>query len=344
MDSTAEYKYSVSDIEHRRIEKYNPQFLGFGGVQLVYSLPSQPDIVVKVDAQELLSSISVGDTSYAESTWRQKSVEQLNQEYQFFRTIFGNNHVLKQSAHILKVPVNKRILEEIIKEYSYNTEVDKKIKAFEGNEIWSLVTFQQKTNELQNPKRLSLTGGTSERSPIRASNFEEKYTEITRKTIFDKTNSDNINSDDLAIVHRNLAKILESAATSPKLGTSLKDFVQKAIQFTTKSGDILDLAGKDNVIFTPVGGGSWNYLLCDAMYPKRGHEMIKEAKEIALFIFKDPSYKPAKVEKQILRATLNYVRVINSFASIFGIEDRVDLVRGNGAKVNIGQLLKVLDF
>ena len=53
--------------------------------------------------------------------------------------------------------------------------------------------------------------------------------------------------------------------------------MEKAVQYTNDTDQILDLAGSKNVVFLPKEGG-WEYLLVDAVYPSQKEGRIDYAK------------------------------------------------------------------
>ncbi len=321
-DRLLPHRFEAKDIAHRRIEKYKPEFEDNGGIQIVYSLPNYPNKVVKIDGPELLSSVSQGDTSYAESEWKKYKAKDLNESFRIITEIFGQEHTLKQSAFTLKIPFNERILKAIHKEYGPQS--DSAIKNFNAGEVWTLVTIQDKTTELKNPSRISLTAGVAELRPMQSPKFEAAYVDLTIAAVFGVNKTQQIPSVEVAFVQQHMATIVERMNNDQHLKSAIEDFTKNAIEYSKRTGQILDIAGKDNVIFLPSEQGSWHYLLTDAIYPNRNREMIKEAVEISNKIAGDSSFAPDSVEKIILGSVLNYIRTINSLASCLNVDNRID--------------------
>lgn len=49
--------FDISGVEHRRIVRYKPEYIGAGGYNVVYSLPSYPDLVAKVNTTLFIEGI-----------------------------------------------------------------------------------------------------------------------------------------------------------------------------------------------------------------------------------------------------------------------------------------------
>jgi hypothetical protein len=65
---------------------------------------------------------------------------------------------------------------------------------------------------------------------------------------------------------KKFVELLDQAATDAQLSAVLKDFTERTMAYSQETGEILDLAGADNVtVFRK--DGTWRYRLVDALYP-----------------------------------------------------------------------------
>jgi len=119
------------------------------------------------------------------------------------------------------------------------------------------------------------------------------------------------------------------------LKESLKDFVEKCICYTEETGEFLDLAGSNNVIFTKKDH-KWSYRLLDALYPIG--RLVKKAKSAFLKI--SVGNELTKEDKNYLLNTLNYVRLINGLADLLGIHKRINIV----PEVMVGDKIDLLEI
>ena len=162
---------------------------------------------------------------------------------------------------------------------------------------WSSVIVQQRAEAISDPGHLSL-------------NFEG-FLEDGR---YDETAIQNI---------------LTLSETDSALRYSLKEFVSKAVSYANETGNILAMAGKDNVIFYKdaengdnVNDEKWNYLLVDAL-PIHNEPVFKISQEISHKIMNDQ--KISEHEKTLLKKGLNFTRTINNLAEKLGMVGRLSV-------------------
>ncbi len=329
-DQPFKITFDASDIEHKRIGRFQPQFLGIGGEHVVYGLPDYPDYVVKVEGGTLLKFLAL-ETNGVKPT-NQEIFERLISEQERIRELrlyFGEEHTLAQSKHFLKIPVNQRILTELEKRYNRNRINSSDLERFTGDEVQTVVSIQERCPGLNDPNKLSLHAGYAEK--LKESNspeFRIPYDRLTRTTIVDLNEEEGpVEPTDLMVVHPEGSEILIKAETDSRLQIALRDFVQRAINYTNNTAETLDLAGIDNVIFYQNTQGDWDYKLIDALYPSPPPEegRIDEARDIITNVVSSGPNSIAKPYTNILMNALNYTRFINGLASVLEIRDRIDI-------------------
>jgi len=325
-------KFDMADVKHPRVEKYKPEFVGVGGQYVVYSLPDYPNHVVKVEADMLLRTtegrLKTGKAPNLEVV--QQRLNEQNRRIGALREHFGPEHALEQSSHYLKVPVNKRLISEVYARHRKGTTPPSEMLNFEGNESWSIVSVQEKCPELSDPNRMSVTSGYAEtREEANKPDFQDTYRQVTQETIFDTKSKGTVIPEDLARLHPRLEKPLFAAKDDPEFRDCLKDFAKKSIQYTLDTGEALDLAGQDNVIFFKNSEGKWSYKLPDALYPSpplNSEGKVKEVQDIIAHASTDGVNALNNGERNVLMNTVNYVRVVNGLANWLGVEERINLV------------------
>lgn len=337
--------FDVSNIEHKRVEKYHPQFIGVGGQHVVYALPDYPDKVVKVDANMLLRGLEWKANTQDEvpTNYVKLALDQDTKRIKNLRAYFGNEHTLEQSVHYLKVPVNERVISEMYQRFRRRKDPTEVIKNFSGNEVKSIVSIQEKSPELNDPNRLSAASGYAEReAPNNDPNFEEAYNKLTSQTVTGNS-TEPFNIQDLAKVHPGMEKVITSAINDPDLQASLKNFAQRAINYSKVTGESLDLAGSDNVIFFKKEA-TWNYKLVDALYPSPppSEGKIQQTRNIISEAAQNNGESIDKGDANVLMNTLNYVHVVNGLATWLGADGRIDLVP-EGVSVTPDMLMKTIN-
>ncbi len=296
--------YDALPEENDLVERYHPRFLARGGDHLVYELIEHPDVVVKastfrikdilVDNAERGEALdSLSDAQRAQITTKLKEKDEQSRN---LRKYFGNGHTLAERRYVMKVPVTGEIVVDIF-EGDWKKRVPP-LGSLSIGEAWSSVVIQQRAEAIRDPAHLSLNfGGFLE---------EGKY-------------------DDTAIQN-----ILALAEQDPTLKNSLQEFVSKAISYANETGNILAMAGKDNVIFYKEdrdvdGDGNankWNYLLVDAL-PIHNESVFKMSQEISQKIANHEEITPH--EKTLLMKGSNFTRTINNLAEKLGMSEHLEL-------------------
>lgn len=306
--------YEVKEMESPVIEHYQPQYLAQGGEHIVYQIPDHPNVVAKVLADSVRTVIGTNaerglpaDTLTDEL--RESGAEYIKKESDRFsklKDVFGKEHVLNQKKSIAKLPINEKILEEL----------------FHGNppahpeEVYGIVVVQEAAQEFRDKNRLTVVSGYAEKSDINP----ELYHSVNAKLLL----GEDVSKEEFLELQSNnhLVKLLEKSESDDSLKKAIKDFVVHAIEYTEKTGETLDLAGSDNVIFFDKDG-TWNYKLVDALYPQRS-DMIERTKnaieQIQMMGITEPQ------NTNILMNSLNYIRTINGLAGLLGVEKRIKII------------------
>lgn len=323
--------YGLSNLDHKLILKYKPQFLAVGGEHVVYNIPEHPNIVLKVSILSVKINIDwnanhgrpIDFLSSEIETRYQEYLKNQNERYLQMKKYFGSNHVLGQKKFMIRVPITENILNTL---YDGNPPII-------GNEVWGIVTVQKKAEGISDPSRHTLIAGYSEREDIQP----EVYNEVTDNLVLGRNLGQRISKEQLIEVHPNppLKFLLDGAENDENLKESLKDFVEKCIWYTEETDEILDLAGSDNVIFTKKDN-KWTYRLVDALYPLG--KSVKKAKSALLKI--SVGNELTKEDKIYLLNTVNYVRLINGLADLLGIHKRINIV----PEVMVGDKIDLLEI
>jgi len=318
-------KYTLESTGHAFALKYAPEFLGAGGDNVVYDIPGRPDIVVKGSTYGLYQTLALGEDSVNAETVEDSLLlmdmrEELKKDGELrgkLFSYFGREHVLPQKRFLMKVPVTKTILDETERKFKgefYSESVKKDV-----DEAWTIVTIQRKL-ELLSDQYVSASTGVVEVSAIKHGLWKDKEYMKEYHAVSDALVSgqdENISVEDIAFVIKapGLLSVVQQAEKDPEFKTMLQDFVEKAIAFAEDTGEMLDIAGRDNVVFLKEQG-AWSYKLLDPTYPFADGVLTK-AREVY--------GKPHRSNKEwnILLQGLNFVRGLNAMAKISGSKKRL---------------------
>jgi hypothetical protein len=222
-------------------------------------------------------------------------LKEKDEQSKLLRNYFGNEHTLAERRYLMKVPVTSEILTDIFKG-DWNGRIPP-ADSLDMKKAWSSVIVQQRAEAINDPEHLSL-------------NFEG----FLEDGKYDETAIQNI---------------LKLSETDPAHMNSLKEFVSKAVSYANETGNILAMAGKDNVIFYKEAKNSdnvneekSNYLLVDAL-PIHNESVFKISQEIARKIADNEDVTPH--EKILLMKGSNFTRTINGLAEKLGMSERLSL-------------------
>jgi hypothetical protein len=310
------------------IEKYKPEYLSRGGEHLVYRVPGHPDVVVKASAHKITNILSkyyateVADTeSLREKVVKDFSLEidLKNKEAAELRAVFGKEHTLAERRYLMQVPITKEILDSLYDSDYFKRSLPE--SAQNVREVWTHVIVQTFTPAASDPDRLSFSfGGLIEEKVADANRYDEITQAALAGGMVPEFEEKFLNLQDIS-ANKDLTKILNEAKTDEELHAQVSDFIKKSIQYTMQTGQVLALAGNDNVFFY-MKNGHWNYTLMDVI-PVPTEPIFEDSRALEEKILNGE--KLSARESFLLERALNYVRVINGTAKILGLQERIEL-------------------
>jgi hypothetical protein len=117
-------------------------------------------------------------------------------------------------------------------------------------------------------------------------------------------------------------KLLALMQEDEKAKMVMRDFVQRALEYTLSTGEILDLAGAHNAVLFK-RNTDWKILLPDALYGMPGVWCLaKEAMEDFL-----QGEGLNAIEGNCLMNALNYAKLINALADVLGIQEKLKITK-----------------
>ena len=325
--------YELNDVEHDLVSKYHPTFLAKGGEHIIYELPEHPHVVVKVRVDTLKKVMEwniehdapVTSLSPEIASRAHQYLEREQKRYRQLQKYFGSDHVPGQEEFLMKVPVTESLLREL----------------YEGNppaltgEAWSVVMIQKRVEALRDAERLALVAGYAEHGDVP----EDVYDRVTKDLVFHEETEHLVESNEFHQVqsHEDLQRLVTRADTDSDLRDVLKEVVARMIAYTEETGEILDLAGDDNLIIHRKDD-AWTFTLVDALYP--GEDKMMEKARDALRTVSDGGEMDEEYRNILLNA-LNYVRTVNGLAKQAGVEERIHLLP-EGVGMEESHLLNLL--
>ncbi len=310
----------IESIDSSVIDHYKPKYIGMGGEQVVFEVPKNPSVVVKVHKrliEEYLQFVNLQGIELGEIT--DDAEDKLEDVLENFRELrkgveeYFPGHTLKQKEYIGKVPINQEIINEII------DDSHKDISSKKVGDVYTVLRIQERLPEYALDED--------------AKSFCGKYVEMGMKDIDRETyerhfhefiadqESDVFDQElFLSMVPRDTKDILLQSRDQEELENVLKDFVIRAIRMANETGHIIDLAGERNVIFYMNEEGNWAYIMPDAVYPSMSRlSLIKLAQE-----WVKNRWNANGSSLNALMNTLLFTRTLNGAARFLGLPDRVN--------------------
>ncbi len=144
---------------------------------------------------------------------------------------------------------------------------------------------------------------------------------MTEHLVFNKTAEQKLALEEFLQVQWNedVKVLLEKAGENPQLKAALLELLEKIILFTAETGEILDIAGQDNIILY-LEEERWSFVLVDAQYPGNAKMMnsLKIILEKLLY-----GIEIEDLEKNVLLNSLNFIRTVNGMAEQLGSKARI---------------------
>jgi len=321
--------------DHPLVEKYQPRFLARGGEHIIYDVPGHPDIVAKVEAHTMYKiqkhnaerGLPLGAMDPEVFSYVQEHLKNGRERHRVLTEHFGREHVLGLKQDLLQVPVTGPMLAEL---HGGRAPAG----ADKTREAWSVVKVQKRAPEFADPERKTVVAGYAEHGDV----DPDAYGRVTRALVEGDPSSRFDDKEFDAIVPNEFRDLLAAAERDPGLAASLKDLIERTARYAEKTGEILDLAGKDNVtVFKEKDG--WNYRLVDALYPGSGEKLIERSAEAARRAAAGETLDEG--EKNQLLNTINFTRAMNGMAKRLGVGTRISFVPEEAkGKIDFLSLLK----
>ncbi|HEX8946665.1 MAG TPA: hypothetical protein VF829_00410 [Candidatus Paceibacterota bacterium] len=321
--------YNKLPTEHEAVIQYHPTFLARGGDHLVYEAEGHPDTVIKASTFKMKDvlidnaekGLPLDGISEEMRAFLEKETEEKNIQMRLYREYFGAKHTLSERRYVMRVPISPEIIREIFVDDWEDRKPPEGISDIQG--VWTTVIVQKKASEISDPNHLGLYfGGFVEERKEQPDSSEYEVLNnafLGKNPILSEEMELFFKTQDNPQTHA-LADLLAKTEEDPALRVVLMDFVRKAIHFAEETGNILALAGEDNVIFAPKDG-TWNYLLVDAipLYNEPIFTLAKEAQERS-----ENGEDLSQQDKSFTIRARNFVRTMNGLASALGIEERLE--------------------
>lgn len=327
------------------IEHYKPKFLARGGDHLVYTVEDHPDMVVKASTFKIKDILHenaknnqpLDSLSEDQKTKFEKEIFDKNLQITQLREFFGREHTLSEKRYLMKIPVSNEVLREIFKDDWKKRQPP--INSQTLIEAWASVAVQKKSEEILDPDHNGLScGGFLEDREYKSSDYKELNNKFCVNPTHDQEDRNVFfNLQDNPEIHA-ISDLLTLAVNDQGLRELMQELNKKMINYAENTGNILALAGKDNIIFYRKND-LWNYLLVDAL-TIHDEPVLHFAREAIHKYLNNEQLTDH--EKILIIKALNFTRIVNGLALCLDIEERLNIISDEdlGKDLDFAKLLK----
>ncbi len=303
-----EPQVDASDAKARYlIEHYQPQFLGEGGNHIVFSSPKHSSVVVKVDkgllkkTEDYLAQHHI-DAPDAELLQHAKTfMDQYRSRVDKLKIFFPPLSILGERLFFTQVPVPTQKQKD-------------GMRTLKEKMGWGIVRVQDRI-PTDADQIVSLDSPYPERRKVDQRD-PERYWKTTKALL----KGEDCDLADSSWIQPRLERYIARAKNDEVFRSALVDFIERAITYTEKTGQLLDLVGGENLVFLQnASQRSWRFLLVDVL-PTRAQTVSEVI--AALDRFKRGERVNPEIYSQLLNG-LHWVRCINGLASGLHIPHRI---------------------
>ncbi len=315
--------------------RYLPEYAGSGSEHMVFNVQDHPKVVVKVNRESLGSRPADLKSAMA------LEIKRNRKQQQEFEVYFPDS-VLAERPTYFKLPVTAELIKIGLKNQRTGTDV-----LPEGLiSTWAMGIIQERAPD---------AAFADEHSHSLNFRYLEKSSDLENSpdltpASYARWNADlldeqaELGPEYLRSLGKEQAVLVESMEHDPTLRVGVREFIDRAIEYTEQTKKILDLAGNNNVVIfnDQADHGDWRVLLLDAKYPVTPREVKLEADDPDDFLDKQgvklwqqadgllnkfqASWRLSPEECSTLRNVLNYARYVNALAACTGTQRRLHFI------------------
>jgi hypothetical protein len=284
---------------------------------------SHPRIVIKISCHRIRDSLELLHAAPKlakpfESRYRFEAREHTHQLFRL-RSAFGADHTLQERRCFLIVPLSQSIVQELFRnDYRGRSPNSAMLSMMQAPTI---AAIQRTTPFASESRRLSLSFGSFPEDDLPDN---ELYQRVTNLTLLNQVKTPGFTDEFCRLQDLSqegaMTKLLVAAKRDSSLRAAIEHFLLATTRFVADTGQILALAGQDNVVFVPTISG-WTYLLIDAL-PAVTRPILTMAWHIAQSVGRSASALN-RDEKAVLKRAVNFLRTINGLSMAIDAEVRI---------------------
>lgn len=315
------YQLVMKASDECRVLPHILHLIGKGGEHIVFEDIRFPNYILKVDFIESLSVL------YAQSRGEEeilKAVQNIKTKaadhsarIKYLQSFFAPGQVPTEIVCVKEIPLTVKVVKAVLRDR--NIEIPKNLKVPKSMPV--LCTLQHKITLPKKDKRIDVYSSYAELNrTISLENYAEGHRLLKTAHAIGPVES-RAREKIITNIYPSLNAIITMVKKDDGFKTALMDYIKRAMRYSVKSNEIIDMAGGGNVMFVKNENNIWSPFLMDALSPKElNFDLIRKS---ALMIKHD---QPIDVRtKANALNVLNYIRFANALAMISGLSTRLEV-------------------
>lgn len=293
-------------LEQEPLKEEGLNLIGIGADKVVFETPGSSKKIIKISKSFILQKIGLllgisnkteidnNDESKVDE-YQKKLIEEHNKIEEEISEVFGKEHLLRKGIFKAKIPFTKEMIHKLISNKNFFPSIEK-LNDDTIYEVETLAETQSIAEELKDREKFKTKDFSI--GLVTYDNFR-KSGDILEAMSYVR---DDTNSDFLSEFDKN--------SKDKKYVDVVKEIVTKIIQYTKKTGYMIDIFGPDNITIYNKEDGSLDYHLPDVILPGSQDYWRKNIKDDKNF--------------DLLRHNYIYYYSIKSLADKLGISDNLN--------------------
>lgn len=289
-------------LEQESLKDYGYRFVGNGADKAVFETPGSPRKVIKISRevlkQKIFNLLTVDDyTSDSplnkDHEMQSNKIDEIKDNEKEIKEIFGEEHFLKTGVFKAKILITKELLISLLGS-NLRKFIEKLPDDFES-EIEMLAETQLVAEELKNPEKFLPT------------DFSVDL--ITDREFYSQESVDIALERSRDVLDESFISNFENLIEKEDYKKIILEIVSKIIEYTKKTGLMIDIFGRNNITIYKKENGEIHYHIIEALLPgfkKHWNSNISE----------DQTF-------ELLRHYYSYYYFIHSMADKIGIENNI---------------------
>ncbi|MGB8816006.1 MAG: hypothetical protein WCC74_02105 [Minisyncoccia bacterium] len=315
MENEELYRATSEAIDSEPLKGLGLKLIGIGAEKIVFETPGSKRKIIKVSIDEVMFALAKILGLVPKDQERYYSLSSIIAEHKIIeedlKEVFGTEHLLRNGVFKAKIPLPKNVVIELFKNSRMGQIVTNMLDNREDDatfEVEVLVETQTKAEELSDPEKYKTRDFSTD---LIISDEFRGAKDIPQALVLAEQ-----------MINERFLDNFDEDLKDVKYIEIIREILTKIIQFTKRTGQMLDIFGPNNITIFTKEDGSLDYHLPDVILPGTQSRWFINIKD-------DPEYN-------LLRHYYVFYYSIKSLGDKLGLADNLepdDLVYFKGAGI-----------